>query len=80
MKTPEERLALLEAAAKEFRRVSVPIKCADAWNGWIELSVNPGIGRFDYFRDINVSGGSRLIPRERALEYIARTVTDPLAD
>jgi len=80
MKTPEERLELLEAAAQAFYIVSVPIACKEAWNGTVTLTVARGVGHYDFSRDLRVAGGEKDITRERALEYIARTVTDPLAD
>jgi len=80
MKTPEERLEILEAAAHALYSVSVPIACKEAWNGTVTLKVVRGVGRYRYSRDLGVTGGEKDITRERALEYIARTVTDPMAD
>jgi len=78
--SPEERLEILEAAAHDFCSVSVPLPCKEAWNGTVTLRVVCVVGYFRFSRDLGVTGGEKDITRERALEYIARTVTDPLAD
>lgn len=80
MKTPEERLESLELAAASFYRIEVPIQCIEARYGPLTLAVTRGVGRYRFSRDLGVSGGERDITRDRALEYIAGTVTDPLAD
>ena len=79
--TPGERLTLLEAAAEGFTcGVRTDLSCPAAWNGYIELGIHRMEDGFWYHRDIGVTGGGRKISRERALEYIAGTVSDPLAD
>jgi len=80
VKTPEESLADLERGAVNLTWVITPVSCRAAWNGYIVLKVRQEEDGFSYHRNLDVAGGEREITRDRALGYLAGTVTDPMAD